>query len=176
MLLGFATCTVCMFAIAIIYTVSPHSERSGKALVALLCIFFGMYSATIGPLSWVATGELPSNHLRSYTFGVAMTVGFFFAWLVVFTMPYFINANSLNWGGKVAWLWGPSNLISFVFTYFFVPETKGRALEELDELFYNRVPARHFSTYKLQNKIDAEDVYGDSDEKSDSKADFAKDV
>jgi len=174
MLLGFATCTVCMFAIAIIYTVSPDSEKSGKALVALLCIFFGMYSATIGPLSWVATGELPSNHLRSYTFGVAMTIGFIFAWLVVFTMPYFINADSLNWGGKVAWLWGPSNLISFVFTYFFVPETRGRALEELDELFYNKVPARQFSSYKLQNKIIVEDVY--EDEKSDSKVDVVKDV
>ncbi len=144
----------------------PRGAASGKALVAFLCIYFGAYSSTIGPLSWVATGEMASNHLRSYTFGVAMTVGFFFAWLTTFTTPYFINTTALNWGAKggyhhssgleltksttVAWIWAPSNLITVIFICqyddisfrnsfttasadFFLPETKGRGLEELDE-------------------------------------------
>jgi hypothetical protein len=29
-----------------------------------------------------------------------------------------------------------------------VPETKGRTLEEIDELFNNRVPVREFETYR----------------------------
>jgi hypothetical protein len=32
--------------------------------------------------------------------------------------------------------------------YFFLPETKGRSLEEIDELFENNVPASGFKTYQ----------------------------
>lgn len=35
-----------------------------------------------------------------------------------------------------------------VFFYFFLPEMKGRTLEELDELFQNRVSVRKFPTYE----------------------------
>jgi hypothetical protein len=35
----------------------------------------------ISSYAWLAGGELPSQRLRSYTFGLAAAVGFFFAWL-----------------------------------------------------------------------------------------------
>ncbi|THH08831.1 hypothetical protein EW145_g2437 [Phellinidium pouzarii] len=156
LLWGFGATTCSMFAVALIYTltVSSQTAASGKALVAMLCVFLGTYGATIGPLSWITAGEMAANRLRSYAFGLGMAIGFFFAWLTVFTTPYFINREGLNWGGKVAWIWAPSNLVTFVFVYFFLPETKGRKLEELDELFYNRVSARKFSSYKCSSRVE----------------------
>lgn len=41
-----------------------------------------------------------------------------------------------------------------VFFFFFMPELKGRTLEEIDELFANRVPAWKFKTF--QTTIQAE--------------------
>jgi len=35
-----------------------------------------------------------------------------------------------------------------VFFYFFLPEMKGRTLEELDELFQNRISVRDFAQYE----------------------------
>lgn len=52
----------------------------------------------IAAYSWLAGGEIPSQRLRSYTFGVASAVAFAAAWLTTFTAPYFINPESLNWG------------------------------------------------------------------------------
>lgn len=34
-----------------------------------------------------------------------------------------------------------------VFVYFFLPETKDRSLEELDEMFQHKVPTRQFRKY-----------------------------
>jgi len=138
LLSGFLIATITMFTVAILYTVAPHSSHSGKALVAMLAIYQGAYGATIGPLSWVVAGELPCTRLRSATFGFAQAIGFFFAWLTTFTTPYFINPTSLNWGAKLAWIWAPSNLVTLVFIFFALPETKGLTLEEVDNIFYRR--------------------------------------
>lgn len=41
-------------------------------------------------------------------------------------MPYFLNTDALNWGGKTGLFWAGFCLICFVWTYFRVPEPKGR--------------------------------------------------
>ena len=52
----------------------------------------------VATYAWLAGGEIPSQRLRSYTFGIAAAVGFAGAWLATFTAPYFINPSALNWG------------------------------------------------------------------------------
>jgi hypothetical protein len=100
LLWGFLGTTVTMFVTAILYTIAPHSQHTGKALVAMISLYHGAYGASIGSLTWVVAGELPCNRLRSLTFGLAIAFGFLFAWLTTFTTPYFINPNTLNWGAK----------------------------------------------------------------------------
>ncbi|KAJ4295542.1 hypothetical protein N0V90_007555 [Kalmusia sp. IMI 367209] len=57
------------------------------------------------------------------------------------------SGAELNWGAKVAYIWAASNAITFVFLYFFLPEMRGRSLEEIDEMFQNRVPTWEFPAY-----------------------------
>lgn len=81
----------------------------GKLLTA--CVGAGG-QGMIATYAWISGGELPSQRLRSYTFGLATAVGFFAAWLTTFTAPYFINPESLNWGPKYGYIWTPSCWIS----------------------------------------------------------------
>lgn len=92
----------------------------------------------ISAYAWLCGGEIPSQRLRSYTFGLAAAVGFFFAWLTTFTAPYFINPDSLNWGPQYGYIWFPSAVVGAVWVWFFLPETKGRTLEEIDEMVCDR--------------------------------------
>lgn len=88
----------------------------------------------IATYAWLAGGEIPSQRLRSYTFGFAAAIGFFAAWLTTFTAPYFINPDALNWGPKYGYIWFPSGIVAAVWVWFFLPELKGRTLEEIDEM------------------------------------------
>lgn len=92
------------------------------------------YNGMIASYAWLSAGELPSQRLRSYTFGLGASTGFFGAWLATFTAPYFINPDSLNWGPKYGYIWAPSCFIAAVWVFFFLPEVKGRTLEEIDEM------------------------------------------
>ncbi|KAJ5552763.1 Maltose permease [Penicillium frequentans] len=145
---GLILCGFSQLIVAIVYTVKPGTTATGKAIVGLSVIFICGYNGMVSTYAWVSGGELPSQRLRSYTFGLAAAVGFLGAWLTTFTAPYFINVASLNWGPKYGYIWFPSCLIAAAFIYFFLPEVKGRTLEEIDEMFEQRVPARKFASYK----------------------------
>lgn len=78
-------------------------------------------------------------------------------------------------GAKYGYVWAGSNLACFVFFYLFVPETKGRTLEEIDELFNNRVPVQKFKTYQttiIDDAVnDVKDQCGKSEKTVDSTID-----
>ncbi|KAL8409902.1 hypothetical protein RB594_008116 [Gaeumannomyces avenae] len=144
---GLVTCAVLQLIIAIVYQQRPGQSSTGQVLVALSCLYMASYNGLVAAYAWLAGGEIPSQRLRSHTFGLAAAVGFFFAWLTTFTAPYFINPDSLNWGPRYGFIWFPSAMIGAAWVYFFLPETKGRTLEEIDEMFEAKVGPRKFRTY-----------------------------
>ncbi|RYP04078.1 hypothetical protein DL765_010314 [Monosporascus sp. GIB2] len=134
MITGVLLCGLMQLIMAIVYTVEPGTQRSGKILVGLSVIYLFAFNGLIAPYAWVAGGEIPSQRLRSHTFGLAAAIGF--------------AGAALNWGPKYGYIWAPSCVIAALWIYFFLPEGKGRTLEEIDEMFEARVPARKFATYR----------------------------
>ncbi|GAB7354614.1 hypothetical protein MBLNU459_g5052t1 [Dothideomycetes sp. NU459] len=145
---GLVICGFVQLFVAVVYTVRPGSKAAGKAIIALSVIYIAGYNGMIATYAWLSGGEIPSQRLRSYTFGLAASIGFFGAWLATFTAPYFINPAALNWGPKYGYIWFPSCLIAAVFIYLYLPEIKDRSLEEITEMFEARLPARKFEDYK----------------------------
>lgn len=143
-----------MFGMAIVYTVSGgHSPSASKALVGLSIVYTWIYGIGQGPVMWALLSEIPSQRLRSQTVGTGSGLNFIVGWVVSFCTPYFINPDQLGWGPKYGYIWGGSNLILALWTFFFVPETKGRSLEQLDELFEKGVSARKFSSYLVERQL-----------------------
>jgi SP family sugar:H+ symporter-like MFS transporter len=104
--------------------------------------------ATMGPISWVIIAENPSQKLRSYTVGLAQAVSYVLLWVVAYTAPYFVNPRKMNWGAKYGWFWFGGCCAIALFTWLYVPETKDRTLEEIDELFAKRIPTRQFASFR----------------------------
>lgn len=155
---GLALCGILQLIIAIVYNKKPGTKDTGRVIVALSCLYMFSYNGMISTYAWLAGGEIPTQRLRSHTFGLAAAAGFFFAWLTTFTAPYFINAAALNWGPRYGFIWFPSCMIAATWVFFFLPEVKNRTLEEIDEMFEQRLPARKFASYKcvgILNNIDA---------------------
>ncbi|RSM05237.1 hypothetical protein CEP52_006385 [Fusarium oligoseptatum] len=145
---GLILCGICQLIMAVVYDKHLGSVGTGRALVGMSSLYMFFFNGMITSYSWLVAGEIPSQRLRSYTFGTSTAIGFLFSWLVSFTTPYFINPDSLNWGPRYGYIWFPACIIGAGWTFAFLPELKGRTLEEINQMFEARLPARKFRTYQ----------------------------
>ncbi|KAK3323142.1 general substrate transporter [Cercophora scortea] len=147
-LAGCIICTLCMLLMGILYSVPGISHHgSGIGLIVVVSMYLFGFNFGLEPYVYLVAGEMPAQNLRAYTMGLAAAVSFAFAWLCSFTTPYYINPTELNWGPKYGFLWFGAGLVVTLFVYFMLPEVRGRTLEEIDEMFRNKVPMKDFKTY-----------------------------
>lgn len=145
---GLLVCGILQLIIAVVFHQAPNAKSTGKVTVGLTAIYMFSYNGMISTYAWLSGGELPTQRLRSHTFGLAASAGFVGAWLTTFTAPYFINPQAMNWGPRYGFIWAPSCAIAATWVFFFLPEVKNRTLEEIDEMFEAGLAARKFSSYK----------------------------
>lgn len=78
----------------------------------------------------------------------ATVAGFCVSVLVSYINPFIQDAGYGNLKGKVGFVYGSFSVAAAIWCLFFLPETGKRSLEELDELFENRVSVWKFSRYQ----------------------------
>lgn len=114
-------------------TVGPTPDRHSGLLAALLIAFF-IASFSIGPgvCVWLALSELMPTRIRSVGMGVALLVNQGTGTLIAGAfLPIVGNA-----GYHMMFLfWAACTAVYFVTATFFLPETKGKSLEEIERLF-----------------------------------------
>ena len=65
--------------------------------------------------------------------------------------PHMLNPDSWNWGAKAGFFWAGTGALCAVWTYFRVPEPKGRTYAEMDMLFDAHVSARKFKVTNVES-------------------------
>ncbi|RDW62533.1 putative sugar transporter-3 [Coleophoma crateriformis] len=99
-----------------------------------------------GSCVWIVTAETPTLQLREKSMSITTFISFLSVVIVTYISP-FIQNDPGYLGVRIGFIWGAFSLLGAVFVYFCVPELSGRSLEELDELFNEKVSARKFHDY-----------------------------
>ncbi|KXS21772.1 general substrate transporter [Gonapodya prolifera JEL478] len=114
--------------------VPDPTSAKGKAFGALgvLCIYFFIISFAFswGPVAWVYIGETFPLRARGKGASIGATSNWIFNFIVIKCWPYATRLG--NWQYAIL---GCTTLLSHAFVYYCVPETKGKSLEEMDEVF-----------------------------------------
>ena len=106
----------------------------GSAVHALTVLFLVTYVASfaigLGPVFWLLISEIYPLRVR----GEAMSVASSFNWLANFAVGLtFLNLVDAIGQAGTFWLYAAIGVLAILFTAAFVPETKGRTLEEIEE-------------------------------------------
>ncbi|KAL3467095.1 hypothetical protein BJX64DRAFT_283824 [Aspergillus heterothallicus] len=97
-----------------------------------------------GSCTWATTAEAPTQQLREKKIMLATFSSFVMVILVTYINPYVQDQGYGDLGPKVSFVFGGCSILAMGWVAFFLPELKGRSLEELDEMFDAGVGVREF--------------------------------
>ncbi|KAH7107187.1 sugar transporter [Auriculariales sp. MPI-PUGE-AT-0066] len=122
---------------AILKTHPPDLSNTGAVppasigMAAVLYIYCCFYSMGWGPVPWVYCADIFPTRTRAFGLGFASATQWFFNFIVSWTSLGIVN--TLGW--KSFMMFGTINLGGMFVFSFFLPETKGKSLEEMDIIF-----------------------------------------
>lgn len=99
--------------------------------LASLVFYIVMFNLGLGPISWTLCSELFSNNVKSIACSLISTM----SWLSAFVITKFFNDLNLMLGKSgTFWFFGGACFLTFMFTFFCVPETKGKSFKEIQKM------------------------------------------
>lgn len=103
--------------------------RGAEGPVALLAanLYVFCFGASWGPVTWVLLGEMFNNRIRALALAIAAAAQWLANFLVSATFPVLKQAGL----GTAYGLYTIAAVLSLVFVVVFIPETKGKELEEM---------------------------------------------
>ena len=131
---------------AISWVLQGHPNVS-RAVIALSYLFVGIFAMTWGPTSWVYASEIFPSGIRAKAVSLSTASNWMWNCAIGFAVPPLIW--SINW--KMYMIFGSLNILAFIHVFFAAPETKGKTLEEMDDVFDAKKPPweRRFSGSRL---------------------------
>jgi sugar porter (SP) family MFS transporter len=108
-------------------------NQTSSAMVLILILgYISFFAASLGPVVWVLVTELFPNRLRSKGMSVAVVALWIACSLVSIVFPVMLAKLS---GGITFLIFAVICVASLVYVWKYVPETKGKSLEELEKEF-----------------------------------------
>ncbi|MGJ0203344.1 sugar porter family MFS transporter [Leucobacter sp. gxy201] len=118
-----------MIAIAMLLIFPEPSLARGWVFLVLIVIMIGSIQLFLNLATWVYLSEIFPLHMR----GVGMGVAVFVLWIANGVLATFVPSIVGAVGMGLFAIFAVVNIVSFFFVLKFVPETRGRTLEELEE-------------------------------------------
>lgn len=119
-----------------------------RGCVALILVYCFFYNVSIGAVAYTLLTEVSTSRLRVKTVAIGLVTAHSVSVMWSFVLPYMFNPDHANLGGKVGFIFGGLCFPCIAFSWYFIPETRNRSYEELDEMFAKKVPPRHFDKYQ----------------------------
>ncbi|KAF6765549.1 general substrate transporter [Ephemerocybe angulata] len=123
---------------------TKRNKSGGDVLIAFAVLHVFSFSVFWGPTPWVYLGESFPLRVRPK----AIALGSATNWFWNFLLSFFAPRIAAKIGPLILLIFFGMLLFGYVYVYFFIPETKGLTLEEVDEMYTSGVKAWNSSTWK----------------------------
>lgn len=131
MLTGAAGMGACLLATGLAF----HLHRTGAWTLVFILGYIAFFSISVGPVTWVILSEIFPTRIRGRAMGIATFLLWAANYVVSQTFPIMDENERLVAAfnhGFPFWVYGIFCAVLFAFVWRFVPETKGRTLEDIE--------------------------------------------
>ncbi len=132
LMIGSAGMAICLGLVGWAFLNNGNGGAGNYSVLIGILLYISFFAISLGPLTFVVVAEIFPNAVR----GRAMGVAIFFLWLFVYvvsqTFPMLLEAIG---SAYTFWIYMVLAVFAFLFIWRMVPETKGKSLEQIQELW-----------------------------------------
>ncbi|SNR59001.1 D-xylose transporter XylE [Lutibacter flavus] len=134
MIIGALGMALSMFALGTTF----FMESVGMGALIFMLIYVASFAMSWGPVCWVLLSEIFPNKIRGRALAVAVAAQWISNYLVSWTFPMMDKNTYLLEKfnhGFAYWVYGLMGVLAMWLVWKFVPETKGKTLEEMEKIW-----------------------------------------
>ncbi|KAK9694547.1 Sugar transporter [Popillia japonica] len=113
--------------------------KLGFLPVLALCLFIIVFSLGFGPIPWLISSELFPPEIKAVASSAAATFNWFLAFLVT---KFYLDLKEAIGGDITFYIFSGISVLGTLFIFLVVPETKGKSMEEIQELLEGKKSAK----------------------------------
>ncbi|GAA0405820.1 sugar porter family MFS transporter [Paenibacillus motobuensis] len=129
LLIGSSAMLICLIVIGAAF---QTGHTSGPLVLIFILVYVAAFALSLGPVVWVVISEIFPNRIRGKATAIASMALWTADYIVSQAFPPMLNSAG---PALTFWIFGLMALITVVFTWRKVPETKGKSLEEIESLW-----------------------------------------
>lgn len=114
-----------------------YLEQMGMAALIFMLLYIASFAMSWGPVTWVLLSEIFPNSIRG-AMSLAVAAQWIANLMISWTFPMMNDNTALNNTfnhGFAYWIYGIMGILAALFVWRYVPETKGRTLEDMEMLW-----------------------------------------
>jgi SP family xylose:H+ symportor-like MFS transporter len=127
LIIGSVGMAIGMFAIGLL----AYLQIIGVSTLIFIVIYSASFMMSWGPICWVLISEIFPNTIRGKAIAIAVAAQWISNFIVSSSFPA-LQSISMTF---TYWLYGVMSILSAIFVWKMVPETKGKTLEEMTKLW-----------------------------------------
>ncbi|WP_291857216.1 D-xylose transporter XylE [Marinilabilia sp.] len=127
LIVGSSGMAIGMFAIAGL----AYFDVIGISTLVFMIVYTASFMMSWGPITWVLISEIFPNRIRGKAVAIAVAAQWSANYLISSTYPAMMEFS----GAMTYSFYGIMSVLSLLFVWKFVPETKGRTLEDMEALW-----------------------------------------
>jgi sugar porter (SP) family MFS transporter len=125
--------------LGLIFLGSDHTTADSVIAVAALMLYVAAFAISLGPIFWLLNAEIYELRVRSKAAAVGTMANWLFNFIV--SLTFLLLIEDLGQSGTF-FLYAGVCALTFLFCWKLVPETKGKPLEEIQDVFRRRAGAQ----------------------------------
>jgi SP family facilitated glucose transporter-like MFS transporter 8 len=128
--------TLCTTSLGIFFFLqeqtSVSTDNLGWLPLTSLCLFLVGFALGYGPIVWLMIGEVYSKELAKFISPFTGSFNWFFAFAITFAFQP-LSTSPIGIGGTF-WIFAGASFIGIIWTFFIIPETKGKSMSEIQRM------------------------------------------
>jgi sugar porter (SP) family MFS transporter len=135
--IGVTGMSISLFALGGAFKIAGGGSTLASVIaIGSLMAYVASFAISLGPIFWLLNAEIYPLSVRSKAAGLGTMANWTFNFIVSLTFLLLIEA--LGRSGAF-WFYGVIGFFTLAFCWKFVPETKGKRLEDIEAIFQGRV-------------------------------------